>query len=107
MPLEEGDATAKSTWWDRLRALRQIGEKPELDQPVSNTYFEITKNKKNDKKREHNERKHPTSCGSEQRAFAHKRCFFVHGLSCIPLLCVCCTVNGRGRPGPCAVLCGV
>ena len=42
MPLEEGDATAKNTWWNRLRALRQIGEKAELGQPVSNT-FEITK----------------------------------------------------------------
>lgn len=45
MPLEEGDATPKSTWWDRLRALRQIGEKPGLEQPVSNT-FEFRKTNK-------------------------------------------------------------
>ena len=44
MPIEEGDATPKSTWWGRLRALRQIGEKPELEQPVSNT-LEIMKTK--------------------------------------------------------------
>eukprot|EP00904_Undaria_pinnatifida_P012904 jgi/Undpi1/8744/HiC_scaffold_25.g11206.m1 len=33
MPLEEEDASLKNTWWDRLRALRQIGKKPELEQP--------------------------------------------------------------------------
>ena len=46
MPLEEEDASLKNTWWDRLRALRQIGKKPELEQPVSNTFSQNHATKK-------------------------------------------------------------